>query len=161
MTRLERHKEKLAALEAKRNQMMRQGRYPQMQELEEDLKEIRKLIAEAEEYEAKPIKELLTMDEIHASGIMPLIMECHLAADYLNDCAYMLKERIRSLGFNAVSLVPEMKEILKKSEAFASILCKKNKQLSDMLIDNDTLLSALHKKTLSYIEQRMKHYGKS
>ncbi len=159
MTRLDRYKAKLATLEARRAQLMRQGKYPQMQQLDADLQEVRTLIADAEEYEAKPIRELLTEDEIHQSGLIPLLLECHLAADFLTDCTTILMERIKALGFRAVTLVPDMKEIIRKSDAFASILCTKGELLSDLLTDNETLLSAMHKKTLSYIEQRMQ-YGK-
>lgn len=154
MTRIERYRQKIRELEATRSRLMRQGKYVQMHRLDEDIKEVKCLVEEAERYEAKPIKELLTEDQIHEAGIIPMIMECHLAADYLTDCAYNLSDSIKELGFNPVSLIPEMKEIIEKSNAFASILCKKNQTLSDMLTENDTLLAALHKKTQSYIMQR-------
>lgn len=123
------------------------------------------MIKEVEEYEEsikpKPIKELIPMDKIHESGIIPMIMECHLAADYLTACAYQLSDTIKEMGFNPVSIIPDIEEIIKKSDAFASILCGKNQCLSDLLTGNQTLIDALHKKTVSYITQRTTSKHKS
>lgn len=83
-----------------------------------------------------------------------MIMECHLASDYLTDCAYRLSDTIKKMGFNPVSLIPDMEEIIAKSSAFAAILCQKDKYLSDMLTQNETLIDALRKKTMHYIRQR-------
>ena len=47
MTRLDRYKEKLKELEWKRNEFMRRGKYVQMRRLEEDLKQVRAEIANA------------------------------------------------------------------------------------------------------------------
>lgn len=154
MTRLERYRQQLMELEAKRNQFMRQGKYMQMRQLDVDLEQVREHIREAEAYEAKPIKELISMDEIHESGLIPALMESHLAADYLAACCYNLKDIISKMGFRAVSIIPELNQIISRCNSFASILCEKNEILTDMLLDNDTLIDALHKKTLSYIRQR-------
>lgn len=158
MKKLERYRNRLAELEAQRSRLVREGDLIMATALNNDIKRVEGLIKEAEEYEEaikpKPIKELIPMDKIHESGIIPMIMECHLAADYLNACSYQLYDAIKAMGFNPVSLIPDMDEIIKKSNAFASILCDKNQCLSDLLTDNDTLLNALHKKTVSYITQR-------
>ena len=61
MTRLERYKEKLKEFEHKRNNFMRQGRYDLMRRLDNDIADLRREIANAEQYEAKPIKQLLLM----------------------------------------------------------------------------------------------------
>ena len=163
MKKIERYRQKLAELESRRNRLMRQGKYMQMQKLDVDIQSIRKMVDEAEKYEARPIRELLSMDEIHESGIIPIIMECHLAADYLTDCAYRLSDTIKKMGFNPVSLVPDMEEIISRSSAFAAILCQKDALLSDMLTNNETLIDALRKKTMHYIRQRTapKTRGKS
>lgn len=161
MTRLERYRQQLAELEGRRSQLMRQGRYMQMYKLNSDIEEIKALIAEAEQYEAKPIKELLGMDKINESGIIPALIECHLVADYLTACTYTVNDIIKKLGFQPVSVIPELKEIISKSSSFASQLCDKSEILSNMLTDNDTLLEALHKKTMSYIFQRINPKQKS
>lgn len=161
MTRLERYRKQLAELEGKRGQLMRQGKYMQMHKLNSEIEEIKALIAEAEQYEAKPIKELLSMDKINESGIIPALIECYLVADYLTACTYTVNDIIKKLGFQPVSVIPELKEIIRKSSSFASQLCSKSDILSDMLTDNDTLLEALHKKTMSYIRQRINPKQKS
>ena len=158
MRKIERYRKKLAELEARRGSLIRSGNFVMAAALNNDIKKVESIVKELEKYEEltkpKPIKELISMDEIHKSGIIPMIMECHLAADYLTACAYQLKDTIKEMGFNPVSLILDIEEIIKKSDTFASILCQKNQCLSDLLTDNDTLLQALHKKTLGYIMQR-------
>lgn len=156
MTRLERYKEKLSDFEAKRMQLLRTGNYVRAMKLDEDINELAALIEQMGEGGPKPIKELLSAEEIEKLGIIPLVIECHLAADFLTDCAYNLNDIIENAGFHAVSIIPEIKEIAKKSEAFASALAKNSPALTDLLTNNETLISALHKKTLSYIAQRAK-----
>lgn len=79
MTRLERYREQLAKLEAKRNMLMRSGRYVDSVRLNQDIIEIEKCIREAEEYEescrSKPLKEILSEEELHEMGIIPLMIE--------------------------------------------------------------------------------------
>ncbi len=50
-------------------------------------------------------------------------MKVHLAADFLADCAYDLKDRFDKLGVAEQKLLPLLDEIKKKSQDFASIVC--------------------------------------
>lgn len=155
MTRLERYKEKVKDLEWRRNQFMRQGRYDKMRQLEHDIEEVRVLIAQAEEFEAKPIKELMTSEQITESNLIPLIIEAHLASDFLTDCCYNIQDTINRMGFSAVTIIPELIELRKKADEFAAKLAGKNPMLDDMLIDDETMIEGMHKRLLKYIEQRM------
>lgn len=152
MTRLERYKQKLAELEAKRNQFMRQGKYVQMQHLDADLAELRRLIAEAE---PKPVTELFTHEQIREAGLIPAVIEVHLAADYLAACCYTVEDVVKKLGGMAVSVIPELKEIIRKSNEFCSFLYEKDEDLKNLIMDDETLMNALHKKTMSYMSQRL------
>lgn len=95
MTRLERYKAKLAEFEHRRNEFMRQGKYVQMQMLDADIDELRRLIEEAE---PKPVTQLFTHEELRESGLVPAVLEVHLAADYLAACAYTIEDTVRKLG---------------------------------------------------------------
>ena len=75
MTRLERYKEKLKEFEHKRNNFMRQGRYDLMRRLDNDIADLRKEIANAEQYEAKPIKQLLSSEEIEKHNLIPMLFQ--------------------------------------------------------------------------------------
>lgn len=156
MTRIERYKDEIRKIEAKQRECVRRCDLLGLQKLNEDLAEAKQKLADAEEYAAKPLTEFLSREEIQKSNIIPILLECHMAADFLNDCAFLLSKSIEKLGLQPVSILPDLKEILKKSNMFASILCTKGEDLSAILTDNDTLIAALHKKTLSYVEQRMK-----
>ena len=156
MTKIERLKEKLESLEKLRGQYMRKGRYSELFALNEDIDKLRTSIQDAEEYgKPKPLTKILSREEIAESGIIPILIECNLAADFLTDCACTLKEAISNLGLKPVTIVPQLDELIKKSDLFATILSScGNDRLANMLYDNETLIAALHKKTLSYIEQR-------
>lgn len=155
MTRLDRYKQKLTEMEEKQRKLYNAGRLAEFHRMESQLQEIRRLIKEAEDYYApKPIKELLTQEQIEQLEVIPLTLECFLAADYLTDCACTLSERLSDAGLEIRSIVPELEEIRKRAETFASILCTYDETVSSLLLNNDTLVSALHKKTRSYIAQR-------
>lgn len=156
MTKLERYKQKLTQLEAKRNQYLRSCNLIYAQRLEEDLKELRKLIAEAEAYEAKPVRQLMTDEQIHNSGLIPAIIEAHLATDYLAACCYTIQDIVNNMGFNAVSVIPDVKDIIHRANKFASFLMQcGNGNLSDLLVEDETMLEALHKKVMTYITRKL------
>ena len=155
MTRLERYKEKLKEFEHKRNNLMRQGRYDLMRRLDNDIADLRREIEEAERYEAKPIKQLMSSEEIEKHNLIPMLIEAHLAADFLTDCCYNIKDTLSKMGYNATTIVPELMEIKKRADSFACKLIGKNDKLNDLLALDDTLIAALHKKIFSYMKQRM------
>lgn len=134
MKRIDRYREKLVELENKHNQLARAGKYMKLPEMRLKIEEVRKQVEEMERYEAKPVRELLSGEEITESGLVPMIMECHLAADFLTDCTMNLKDKIKEMGLVPASLIPELDEIIKKADAFASMMCY-NKALTDMLTD--------------------------
>lgn len=128
--------------------------------LNEDIKEVERAIKEAEEYEEsckpKPIRELLTKEEIEEMGIIPLMIECHLAADFLTEVAYMVVDTCKEHGLENISFIPDLRDLIKKSDMFASFLTKVSPELCDLLVRNETFNASLHKKYLKYIEQRLK-----
>lgn len=160
MTRFERYKEQLAKLEAKRNMLMRTGRYVDSVRLNQDIIEIEKCIREAEEYEEscrpKPVEEILSEEELHEMGIIPLMIECHLAADFLTGIAYEIVDICKKHGLSDMTFMPGLKDLIEKSEMFASFLTKVSPELRNLVVNNETLNNALHKKCLGYIEQRLK-----
>lgn len=160
MTRLERYREKLRMFEKKRNEFMRSGQYIKSMALNEDIKEMERAIKEAEEYEErckpKPIKDMVSKQELDEMGIIPLMIICHLAADFLTLEAYEVVDRCKAHGFDDVVLAPDLRDLLKASDKFASFLTKVSPQLCDLLVRNDTFNMSLHKKYLKYIEQRLK-----
>lgn len=160
MTRLERYRDKLRRLEEKRNEMMRTGRYLQSNALNEDIKEVEQAIREAEEYEErckmKPIRDMVGTETLHKMGIIPLMIECHLIADTLAAVAYMVVDACKEYGFSDVSLAPDLRELLDASNKFAGFLAKLSPELCDLLVRDETLVSAVHKKYVSYINQRLK-----
>jgi hypothetical protein len=153
MTRLERYKEQLAKLEHKRGEFMRRGKYMEMQRLAADIDEVKRLISEAE---PKPVTELFSPEQLRESGLVPAIVEVHLAADYLAACCYTVEDIVKKLGGVPVSVIPELKEIIKKSNAFCSFLYEKDEDLRNLITDDETLMNALHKKSLSYMNQRLR-----
>ena len=99
---------------------------------------------------------VLTKQELHEMGIIPLMIECHLAADFLTGLSYMIVDICKEHGFTDVRLMPEIRELLEKCEKFASALAEMSPELKDLIVNNETLNDALHKKCLGYIKQRLK-----
>lgn len=157
MATLDTYKRRLSDLEARHSRLLRQGQIVKAINLSHDITEIRTMIAEEEELRRpRPIKELVPKDELAASGLVELLIELHLGVDYINAVTCKIIDLVGKMGFNAVTIVPELNEIAEKTRKFASYMCTKDENLSDMMTDNDTLINALHKKTQSYIAQRLK-----
>lgn len=160
MTRLERYREQLAKLEEKRSTLLRSGRFIEANNLNNDLREIEMLIKQAEEYEEatkpKPLKDIVTKKQLNEMGIIPLMIECHLAADFLTGVAYSVVDICKKHGFSDVVLMPDLQDIIKKTEKFASFLTKVSPELCKLVTENDTFNESVHKKYLKYIEQRLK-----
>ena len=160
MTRLERYKEKLRMFEEKRNQLMRSGKYVQSVALNDDIREMEAMIRQAEEYEERcrprPIRDMVGKEELDEMGIIPLMIICHLAADFLTQEAYEVVDICKAHGFNDVVLAPDLRDLLKAADKFAGFLTKVSPELCDLLVRNETFNASLHKKYVKYIEQRLK-----
>lgn len=155
MKRIERYKTQLDGLKAKKYQLMRAGRYFELSSLNKDISELEALIKETEQMQSKPIAELVSPEELEKSNIIPLILECHLIADLLADACYNVIDRCKELGLCDISLMPDLKDITKKSQAFASFLTTVNPTLCDLVCDNQYLNTSLHKRILKHISQRV------
>ncbi len=159
MTRYERYKEQLRKLEEKKSILLRRGRFIDANNLNSDIREIELLIKQAEEYEEskkpRPLQEMVSKKELHKMGIVPLMIECHLIADMLVEVSYMVMDICKKHGFTEVSLMPELKDIIKRANKFSSFLTEMSPELSNLLVRNETLNGSLHKKYLKYIEQRL------
>lgn len=135
---------------------MRAGRYDLMRRMDADIEDVRKEIEKSERYESKPIRQLMSDRQIEESNLIPMLIESHLAADFLTDCYVNIKDTLHRYGYHAVTVLPELEEIKKLTEKFAQRLIGKSDRLTEMLTLDDTLVAALHKKYLNYIKQRMK-----
>ncbi len=160
MTRLERYRDRLSQLEERRSELLRAGKYCESSALHEDIKEVERLIKEVEEYEEslkpRPIRELVSEQQFQEMGIIPLMIECHLVADFLVEVAYMVVDRCKAYGFVDVSLMPDLMDIIKRLEKFASFVTTLSPELCNLIVRNETLNASLHKKYLKYIAQRLK-----
>lgn len=159
MASLSTYKKQLAKLEEKRNALMRSGKYIQSFALNEDIKEVENLIKQAEAYEEaskyRPIKEILSRQEIDEMGLIPLMIECHLVSDFLVEITYMISDICKSKGLSELKFSEDITRAIKANEVFASFLSQMSPELCNLLVRNETFNASLHKKYLKYIEQRL------
>ncbi len=88
-------------------------------------------------------------------GIVPLMIECHLVADFLVEMSYKIKERCQQYGFTNIIFGKDLQKAIKANECFASFLTKVSPELCNLIVRNEMLNAALHKKYVSYINQRL------
>lgn len=161
MTRLERYEQQLKDLEKRKNEFIKAGNFIKSIALQKDINEIKALIEEARKYyEPRPMSELITPQELKEMNIVPLMIECHLIADFLTEVCYMVVDTVKAHGFDNISFVPELKEIIAKTDKFASFLTRMSPDLQDLLLRNETFNASLHKKYLKHIDQRLHHFKK-
>lgn len=162
MTRLQRYEEKLAMLQRKERELYRTGNYVKSFALRKEIEEARALVEECRKYyEPRPMSEIITPQELKEMNIVPMMIECHLIADFLTEVCYMVVDTCKKHGYDNVSFVPELKEIIKRTDKFASFLNGMTPDLQNLLLRNETFNASLHKKFLSHIEQRLKHFNKT
>ncbi len=157
------YRKKLEELEERRSRLMRSGKIMQSFALNEEIKNVEKMIRQAEAYEeatkSRPIIETISKEELDKTGIIPLMIECHLISDMLVEVAYMVKDRLKELGYEKISFMDDLTTAIKANEKFATFLTQlkhdENDKLSNLLTRNDTLNQALHKKYVSYMDQRL------
>lgn len=157
------YRKKLEELEARRSRLMRSGKIMQSFALNEEIKNVEKMIKQAEAYEeatkSRPIAEIITKDELDQTGIIPLMIECHLISDMLVEVAYMIVDRLKEIGIEGVSFMEDLNNAIKANEKFATFLTQlkhdENNELYNLLTRNETLNRAIHKKYVSYMDQRL------
>ncbi len=160
MTRKQRYKEQLNELEGRRGRLLRSGKYMEAQKLHNEIQMVERMIQEADEYEEslkpKPVKEVLSQQQIDELGLIPLMIEAHLVADFLVEISDMLVDICNKHNLGGVVLPPGFRELIRQAEKFSSSLTSINPQLCDLVVNNETFNASLHKKYLKYIEQRLK-----
>lgn len=161
MTKIERYEEQVKELEARRSQLLRNNQFIKSMQLNEKIKEIKSMIDELKEATTpRPLSETVTKEELKEMNIIPLMLTCHLAADFLTQVCYEIIDICEAHGLSNVNFVPELKEILKKTDSFASFLIRMSPDIQNLLLRNETFNAALLKRYLNYIETRMKHFEK-
>lgn len=125
--------------------------------LDRDISELNREIAECERYEMLPLSSLFDEDTAVDSGLIDAILEGHLAADYLVDCIYAITDIVEQYAKNKVNL-PVLDTLRHSLDEFNKALLRiDSRRFTEMLTDNETLIAALRKKSLSYITNRMAH----
>lgn len=161
MTKIDRYREQVKELEVKRSQLLRNNRFIESMNLNVKIMEIKSMIDELEKATMpRSLSEMVTSEELKDMNIIPLMITCHLAADFLTQVCYEIVDICEAHGFSNVNFVPELKDILKKTDSFASFLTRLTPDLQDLLLRNETFNASLLKKYLNYIETRMKHFNK-
>ncbi len=163
MASLSTYRKKLEELEARRSQFMYSGNLTQCFALNEEIKNVEKMIKQAEAYEeatkSRPIIETISKEELDKTGIIPLMIECHLISDMLVEVAYMVVDRLKELGYEKVSFMKDLTTAINANEKFATFITQlqhdENDELYNLLTRNETLNRAIHKKYVSYMDQRL------
>ena len=160
-TRLQRYEEQLKELESRRALLFRSGDYIRSINLQKDIDKIKAMIEEIRPYyEPKPLSEVVSKKELDEMGIIPLMIECHLIADFLTEVSYMVVDICKAHGWEKLSFTEDLNVVLKNANKFASFLTGVSPELCELLTRNETFNKSLHKKFLSHIDTRLKQFKK-
>lgn len=136
--------------------LYRAGKFHKAQLLQNKIAVIEEQIKEAEAYEPRKLSELLDRATLDKYKISQKMVALHLAADFLADCGYDLKDTLGKLGLDGCSMLPMIDEITKKAQAFASIVCHPEfAGLSDFMVNNEEYIDKMHAETNSYIDKKL------
>lgn len=155
-SKLDRLRERRDQLKAKMSKQIQNGQLLQVSDTARRIKDVEAAIEEAESYLPKKLSELFDQKTLRESGINVAIVKVHLAADFLADCAYELRDKFTALGVEENHLLPLLDDIKKKSQDFASIVCHPEfAGLSGFMVTNEEFLDDMHGITQKYIDDHL------
>lgn len=155
-TRLSRLNEKRDKLRRKMYEQIQAGNLLDSSRTMAAIKILDTEIKEAESYLPKKLSELFDRKTLNESGINLAIIKVHLAADFLADCSYELKDKFDKLGVQENHLLPLLDEIKEKAQAFANIVCHPEfAGLSDFMVTNEKFIGDMHIITKRYIDDHL------
>ncbi|WP_279093942.1 hypothetical protein [Muribaculum intestinale] len=155
-SKLDRLRERRDQLKAKMSKQIQNGQLLQVSDTARRIKDVEAAIEEAESYLPKKLSELFDQKTLRESGINVAIVKVHLAADFLADCAYELRDKFTALGVEENHLLPLLDDIKKKAQDFASIVCHPEfAGLSDFMVTNEEFIDDMHGITQKYIDNHL------
>jgi hypothetical protein len=155
-SKLDRLRERRDQLKAKMSKQIQNGQLLQVSDTARRIKDVEAAIEEAESYLPKKLSELFDQKTLRESGINVAIVKVHLAADFLADCAYELRDKFTALGVEENHLLPLLDDIKKKAQDFASIVCHPEfAGLSDFMVTNEEFIDDMHGITQKYIDDHL------
>lgn len=155
-SKLGRLRERHDQLKAKMSKQIQNGQLLQVSDTARRIKDVEAAIEEAESYLPKKLSELFDQETLRKSGINIAIVKVHMAADFLADCAYDLRDKFTALGVEENHLLPLLDDIKKKSQDFASIVCHPEfAGLSDFMVTNEDFINSMHEITQNYIDEHL------
>lgn len=155
-SKLDRLRERRDQLKAKMSKQIQNGQLLQVSDTARRIKDVEAAIEEAESYLPKKLSELFDQKTLRESGINVAIVKVHLAAGFLADCAYELRDKFTALGVEENHLLPLLDDIKKKAQDFASIVCHPEfAGLSDFMVTNEEFIDDMHGITQKYIDNHL------
>lgn len=156
MKRIDKLRAKLDKARAERCALIAGGKLIDAGKMNPKIAAIEKAITDAERYEPQQLGKILDHKTLAESGLSRKLIETHLAADYLADCAFDTRETLEKLGFSECSIFPLLLAIQKQAQAYASIVCHPEfAGLSDFMCNNERLIDDLHLLTRRYMDERI------
>lgn len=156
MKKTDRLRAKLDKARVERCALIARGKIIEAGKMNPRIAAIEKAITEAERYEPQLLGEILDRETLAKSGLSRKLIETHLAADYLADCAFDTRETLEKLGLADCSIFPMLRSIQKQAQAYASIVCHPEfAGLSDFMCNNERLIDDLHLITRRYMDERI------
>lgn len=156
MRRIEKLKAKLEQARLKQLALVNRGKLIEAGRLNPGIEQIRQQIQEAEKYEPQQLGKLIDAETLRESGLSKKLVEVHLAADFLADCAMDVRETLGKLGFSGCSIFPLLKDIETRAQEFASIVCHPEfAGLSDFMTTNERFIDDMHIISRRYISDHL------
>lgn len=136
--------------------LYRRGQMIEGQKLFRQISTLQEEIKALDEYEPHRLSEMIDQETLKKHRIAEKIVAMHMASDFLADCSMDLREALGKVGLADCSLFPMVNDIFRKSQDFASFVCKAEfAGLRDFIVDNDEYIDAMHEVTDGYMGEHL------
>lgn len=154
-------RESLSRLRRERIEMVRRGEMVIPRELDHRITILEHEERFLEESLPRSLGDIITDEQADEHRLMEHLLECHTAADFLNDCVFRLREIFRRLGVEECNLFRLTDELEKRSAEFAGLICRPEfADLSEYMTTDADLIRDLHTILSRYMGERLKVRGK-
>lgn len=155
-SRLNRLKQQRDELKKSIQSVLQRGKFMQANTAIAKVQKLEEAIEEAEAAIPRALAELFDKKTLNETGINVAMVKTYLAADFLADCAYDLKDKFNKLGVEEQNLIPILDDIKEKAQAYASLVCHPQfAGLSDFIVTNEKFLDSMHEITEKYIDDHL------
>lgn len=124
--------------------------------IDKKIREINEEVENIKKREQVRLSQALSHDDMVKDDIYRKLLKCSLAADYLNECCWAVKETLKKHGLSDFSFRKDIDTVIKMTNDIASLVIIPNQTvLTDMIVDDDEFVKTCDEAAEKHLKQAL------